>query len=251
MKKLLIILAAMSTLSCNSGEKSSNSGTASSDISSDTATTLTSVDTTVSNFINNAMMANAVEVEAAQLALEKSRDEKVKSFANMMVADHGKAVTGLKSLANKKRVELPMMVDSDEDWAAPENSAAKTASDEEEKRGSQSRPGRDLTGNAANSNQDASAGSNTGAAAAGGNARYVSHQEKLNKLRNRTGGDFDLEYLKMMAKDHREAVGLFEKGANNTDPDIKAFAEQLLPVLKKHQKEADALLNSLQSSPKD
>jgi putative membrane protein len=248
MKKLLIILVAALAGACNSGEKSSNSGTASSDMSTDSATTLTSVDTTVSNFISAAMMANAMEVEAAQLALEKSRNLEVKDFANMMVSDHGKATKQLKDLAGRKRVELPMMVDSDKDWAAPENSAAKTASDEEEEHGSQSRPGRDLTGNAAGSNPDASAGSNTGSASAGGNAKYVSHQDKLNKLRLRTGNDFDREYMKMMVKDHEDAVALFSKGTKNSDPDVRTFAEETLPTLKKHEKESHALLNSLQSA---
>ena len=247
MKKLFIIVAAALTCACNSGETRSNSGTASSDMSTDTATTLTSIDTTVSNFIMNAMMANAMEVEAAQIALEKSKSENVIDFANMMVTDHGKATDQLKDLAGKKRVELPMMVDSDKDWAAPENSAAKTESDAEEQAGSQSGAGRDKTGNTANQNQNASAGSTTGGASAG-NPKYISHQNKLNKLRMRTGNDFDLEYMKMMVKDHQDAIALFTKGANISDPDVKAFAEQTLPVLKKHQKESNTLLTALQSA---
>jgi len=246
MKKLLILVCAALISACNSGEQRSNSGTATSDVSSDTATTLTSIDTTVSNFISDAIMANAMEVEAGQIALEKSRNQKVKDYANMMVTDHGGAAKELKDLANKKRVEVPMMVDSDEDWAAPENSAAKTTSDAEEENGSQSRPGRDLTGNAANSDRSASAGSSTGSSAAGENAKYVSHQDKLNKLRNRTGNDFDVEYMKMMVKDHQQAITLFQKGAKNADQDIKTFSEGKLPVLQKHEKEANALLASLQ-----
>jgi putative membrane protein len=39
----------------------------------------------------------------------------------------------------------------------------------------------------------------------------------------------------MMVKDHEKTVALFENAATNVkDPEIKAFAQQTLPVLKQH-----------------
>jgi putative membrane protein len=57
-----------------------------------------------------------------------------------------------------------------------------------------------------------------------------------------TDGKFDKLYVHMMVPGHRSAVGLFQRYAiAGKDPDIKAFAQQTLPVIKSHLAEIKAI----------
>jgi Predicted outer membrane protein len=58
-------------------------------------------------FLKEAAEGGLAEVELGQLAVEKSSSEDVKSFAQRMVEDHGKANEDLKQLATQKGVSLP------------------------------------------------------------------------------------------------------------------------------------------------
>lgn len=54
-------------------------------------------------------------------------------------------------------------------------------------------------------------------------------------LKNTPAKDFDRIYVHMMVGGHRQTVQLFETYAlTGKDPDVKAWAEQTLPVLKEH-----------------
>jgi putative membrane protein len=56
--------------------------------------------------------------------------------------------------------------------------------------------------------------------------------DKLTKLR---GDEFDREYMSSMVDDHREDIQKFQKEADNgKDSDVKKFAKDHLPILKKH-----------------
>lgn len=58
-------------------------------------------------FWMEAAQGGMTEVELSQLALQKSQNEQVKTFAQMMVDDHTKANDELKMLAQNKNVTLP------------------------------------------------------------------------------------------------------------------------------------------------
>lgn len=51
--------------------------------------------------------ANIAEIQTGKLALEKSKNDKVKAFAQQMVDDHTKALSELQTLAQSKGVKLP------------------------------------------------------------------------------------------------------------------------------------------------
>ena len=54
-------------------------------------------------------------------------------------------------------------------------------------------------------------------------------------LKNTPAKDFDRVYVHMMAPGHRETVSMFENYAlSGKDPDVRAYAQQTLPVLKEH-----------------
>jgi putative membrane protein len=60
------------------------------------------------------------------------------------------------------------------------------------------------------------------------------------------GGDLDKKYIKTMVSDHEEAVKLFTKAAQSSDPDVAAFAQKTLPVLQHHLEMAKDLNTSIQ-----
>jgi putative membrane protein len=80
---------------------------------------------TTQQFALSAAMGGMREVELSKLALRKSANSKTKSFAQMMVNDHSKANSELKSIAESKAMELPTTLDK-EHAAAVEGLAVQT-----------------------------------------------------------------------------------------------------------------------------
>jgi putative membrane protein len=64
-------------------------------------------------FAMKAGQANLAEVELGKLALQKSMNDDVKKFAQMMVDDHGKALDELKDIAGKKNITLAADLDAE------------------------------------------------------------------------------------------------------------------------------------------
>ncbi|HEX3944684.1 MAG TPA: DUF4142 domain-containing protein [Rhizomicrobium sp.] len=68
------------------------------------------------------------------------------------------------------------------------------------------------------------------------------HKAMLNKLRNASAGNFDALYAQQQIQAHQEAVMLFtSEEQTGTDPDIKNFAAQTLPVIQQHLSMAQQL----------
>lgn len=59
------------------------------------------------SFLTNAAESGNAEVKASQLALQKSSDPDVKTFAQKMIDDHTKVGDDLKALATSKNVTVP------------------------------------------------------------------------------------------------------------------------------------------------
>jgi putative membrane protein len=67
------------------------------------------------------------------------------------------------------------------------------------------------------------------------NAIDPKHRSEMQKLSALSGEKFDKEYVKLMLKDHKQAVAAFEKEANGgMDADLKALAASTLPTLRAH-----------------
>lgn len=64
-------------------------------------------------FVQKAAMAGMAEVSAAEVALAKSQDPSVRSYAERMVEDHGKANKELASIAKAKGLEVPKELDAE------------------------------------------------------------------------------------------------------------------------------------------
>lgn len=131
-------------------------------------------------FAANAAQGGLAEVEMGRLAAERAADPAVKEFGQRMTTDHSRAEAELRSLAQKKGLNLPADVDS-------------------------------------------------------------SQRSELDKLAKLSGAQFDKEYMSTMVKDHETDVKDFETQAQQGgDPDIKAFANKTLPILKQHLEMARA-----------
>ena len=80
------------------------------------------------------------------------------------------------------------------------------------------------------------------------------HKQDLSRLQKLQGAEFDRAYLEHMGmKDHRKDIQDFEKQAKSAkDAQVKSFAEQTLPTLRKHLTQAQQLAGSTaQSKPSD
>ncbi len=67
---------------------------------------------TSASFVEKAAIGGMTEVELSKLALQKSKNEDVRSFANHMVADHTQANDDLKSIATSKNLQVPADLDA-------------------------------------------------------------------------------------------------------------------------------------------
>jgi putative membrane protein len=71
-------------------------------------------------------------------------------------------------------------------------------------------------------------------------------QAAADKLAGLKGADFDKAYMRQMADDHQKAVSLFEaESKNGTDPALKGFAADALPMLQDHLKMAQSIYDKL------
>jgi putative membrane protein len=63
------------------------------------------------DFVGNLARGNMAEISLSQMALQRSQNESVKQFAQMMVTDHTAAGTELQTLATSKNITLPTAMD--------------------------------------------------------------------------------------------------------------------------------------------
>ena len=70
-------------------------------------------------------------------------------------------------------------------------------------------------------------------------------KQRLSKLQ---GNEFDRAYVDAMVKGHKHDIKEFEKQARETkDPELKAFAQQSLPILREHLQQAQQLQKDMQA----
>lgn len=179
---------ANATYSTTSTTSTDTSGTTSTTAAaSNTTGTSTAAPTALSEaeqkFMEKAAFGGMAEVSLGQQVSPKAKNADVKSFADKMVSDHGKAGDELKDLAKKKSVTLPNDVDPKDKDAAQKVLSAK---------------------------------------------------------------NLDKTYMENMVKDHDKDVKEFENESKAaTDPDLKAWIDKTLPVLKEHQKMAHDINSKL------
>ena len=122
MKKLsymfMIALSAYALQGCNNASKDAKQSADSVNKTKDTTTNVAAtggiaVNADDAKFATTAAAGGMAEVEIAKLALTKTSNDQIKSFANMMVTDHGKANDELMGIAKTKNITLPATLDAD------------------------------------------------------------------------------------------------------------------------------------------
>ena len=77
-------------------------------------------------------------------------------------------------------------------------------------------------------------------------AKHKSENAKLSSL---SGSAFDMEYMKTMVKDHEMTVALLQKeSTGGKDPDAKALAAKLLPIVQGHLDMAKSMMSQMSGS---
>ena len=75
------------------------------------------------------------------------------------------------------------------------------------------------------------------------------HKSTVNKFTKLKGAEFDREYMENMVDDHKEDIEKFQRQADKgKDPDIKKFAQDHVPILKKHLELAEQTRKQLGSA---
>ena len=229
------------TGSMNGGSTGTDmSGTSTSAAGGTGQSTTTEDDTSVSNFVSRAMIINQIKVRAGKLAQQKASSREVKAFAGQMVADHTIATNELQALASKKNIAFPAMTDASYNFSS-KGGRLGSGKDSIINNLKNSQTGNN-TGNKTKAATDTGAG---GSPATSANVANKSYQDKLNRLKQRAGGDFDREYMKMMVEDHAETISAFEKASTDNDAEIKNYALKMLPILKEHDRNARTILANL------
>jgi len=72
------------------------------------------------------------------------------------------------------------------------------------------------------------------------------HRKDLGRLSELKDAAFDRSYAAAMVADHKKAISLFEEHPNKgKDANVRAYAEKMLPTLRKHLEMAEALNRKL------
>jgi putative membrane protein len=67
-------------------------------------------------------------------------------------------------------------------------------------------------------------------------------QSAMQSMQRMRGRGFDRQFLRHEVADHQQALQLFQQEAQQgSDPDVKAFAQQAIPVLQQHLSTAQSL----------
>jgi putative membrane protein len=107
-----MLLAAQSDQYPASKPSTTQSGSASSDTTSNPGSRTSTLTASDQKFVREAAQGGLAEVELGKLAAEKASSDDVKKFGQRMADEHGKANDELKQVASKNGIQLPTDLDS-------------------------------------------------------------------------------------------------------------------------------------------
>ncbi|HEX9981020.1 MAG TPA: DUF4142 domain-containing protein [Flavobacterium sp.] len=143
-----------------------------------------------SEFLVAAAESDMMEIELGKLALQKSTDADIKSFATMMVSDHTKSANDTKPFAERLKVTLPAAITE-------------------------------------------------------------KGKEKYNELNEKSGAEFNQKFADMMVQNHDDAVNKMQTASEEAkDPEIKAWAANMVPTLRGHLEHAKMLQDKINNKTK-
>jgi putative membrane protein len=82
-----------------------------------------------------------------------------------------------------------------------------------------------------------------------GNDQEAKDQDKMDRLRNLSGAEFDNQFASTMAEGHQKAIDLVQTSKDTvSDTQLRTMLTQLLPTLQKHEHMAQAVQSSTQNA---
>ncbi|WP_205083194.1 DUF4142 domain-containing protein [Paracraurococcus ruber] len=172
---------------------------------------------TAEEFIRLSTMSDRFEIASSRIAGEKSQNAQVKEFAQQMIRDHEKT--------SQDRQKVAQVIP-----------------------GSGAGAGTPLpNGREAQGSRGSAPITNTqsGPQAEGLDQQ---HAAMLQQLQQASGPALDRLYIQMQVQSHRQAVDLVRNyGQQGDNPQLKQFANQILPDLEKHLEMAQRIQQSLPS----
>lgn len=74
-------------------------------------------------------------------------------------------------------------------------------------------------------------------------------QRKFENFNEKTGAEFDKEYMDQMVKDHKETINKFEEEAEDgKDAELKSWASSKLSALRQHLQEAERIQEAIKNN---
>ncbi len=200
------------------------------------ASSLNGQPVTAQSFVWDAAITDMKEIRMGELALQKSDNSDVKSYAKDIISDHKKACKKLKAIAEKEGLNYPstnsMAMTMSENWNTntPVSSPAKSMHPDTERQNKNTPPHlASLMVSNVNNTMDAT------------NDLAIAPTQHIN-WDTLSGAQFDRAFVSHMIKGHEKAINKFETAsANLVDSDLKKYADKTLPTLRKHLEMAQEL----------
>jgi putative membrane protein len=197
---------------------------------------------TSQSFVWAAATTDMKEIHMGELALQKSDNDDVKSFAKRIIADHTKACKKLQAIAEKEGLDYPstnsMAWDMNDRWHTNYDGWHTNSGNYE---------------NVATENPDKDYPPHL-ATLLVSNATYTAdgrpmagHEMNLESL---SGAEFDRAFANHMVMGHERAISKFEAAsASLQDASLKKYADKTLPILNKHLRLAQDLQSKVAVGP--
>ena len=168
--------------------------------------------------------SNQYEMAMANLAKDRSSNQAVKDYAELVISDHKKADDELQSVAAAHNIDVEQELHAIQERHQNDMDAARSR-EVQSATGEYFRPmpraGRGISGMA------------------------TEHQKAIDDLGKLKGIEFDRRFSKTMADDHRKVIDHLKLvRANATDRDLTQLIDKLLPMLQKHETTARQLESS-------
>jgi len=216
-------------------------------------------------FLTRAIEANSLEIQLSRLAATNAENDRVKSYAQMLVKDHTAALERMQKLQGNQSAT----------GGAPTSTPGAKPDGPQGDRGDATGPRAGAPGgNAQTGPRGTTPTPQTGA---GNLPRLNDEQQKvLSRVNGLKGSQFDREYIDTMVRNHRESIRMFEQqagtaagdnrqggagAAGQTQPDtrstttpsaagasaseVSALARELLPTLRGHLEQAEQIQKTL------
>jgi len=180
-------------------------------------------------FTYKAALCGQKEIWLSQLAIEKSDNAEVKTFARKMVADHSQVSQQLAKIAQTKSLTLP-----------PTNAFELAVN-------SATPPSVGGTAESPRGNEQRQADTTTDKDKPFGLTQIPQAElTAAKKLEDQSGAEFDRAYVTEICKDHEQAIAKFEQASRSaTDPELKQFASDTLSKLREHNRMAEQLAQTV------